>query len=56
MVQNDATWRFLDNLLQFLSAHPAADFIDARDIWRPRDVSRRGAEDAASAEDNKLIP
>ena len=34
LVQNDATWRFIDDLLQFLNAHPAAGFIDARDIWR----------------------
>lgn len=34
LVQNEAVWRFLDDLLRFLSEHPAAVFIDAREIWR----------------------
>ncbi len=34
LVQNEAVWRFLDDLLRFLSEHPAAAFIDAREIWR----------------------
>ncbi len=33
LVQNDATWRFLDDLLQFLNAHPAAAFVAADSIW-----------------------
>ena len=33
LAQNEATWRFLDDLLGFLDAHPAAELIDARDIW-----------------------
>lgn len=33
LVQNEATWRFLDDLLGFIDAHPAAEFIDARDTW-----------------------
>ena len=31
--QNPATWRFTEDLLQFLSQHPAVDFVDARSIW-----------------------
>ncbi len=34
LVQNESVWRFLDDLLQFLVEHPAAAFIDAREIWR----------------------
>ena len=34
LVQNEATWRFLDDLLQFLAEHPAASFVDAHDIWQ----------------------
>ena len=34
LVQNDTTWRFLDDLLQFLNAHPAADFVAADSIWK----------------------
>ncbi|MDH3761542.1 MAG: polysaccharide deacetylase family protein [Gammaproteobacteria bacterium] len=37
LVQNESVWRFLDDLLRFLSQHPAADFIDARQIWRNSD-------------------
>lgn len=33
LVQNEPVWRFLDDLLQFLADHPAAVFIDAREIW-----------------------
>ena len=33
LVQNEATWVFLDNLLGFLSRHPAVRFVDAGDIW-----------------------
>lgn len=33
LVQNDATWRFLDDLLQFLNAHTAAEFVAADSIW-----------------------
>ena len=33
LVQNDATWLFLDSLLEFLGRHPAVRFVDARDIW-----------------------
>lgn len=33
LVQNEAVWRFLDDLLRFLDEHPAASFVDAREIW-----------------------
>ncbi len=33
LVQNDATWRFVADLLHFLSRHPAAAFVSASDIW-----------------------
>ena len=33
LVQNEAVWRFTETLLQFLDSHPAADWLDARDIW-----------------------
>ncbi len=33
LVQNDATWRFVADLLHFLSRHPAAVFVGASDIW-----------------------
>jgi hypothetical protein len=33
LVQNDAVWRFLDELLQFLAAHPAIEFVGADEIW-----------------------
>lgn len=32
LVQNEAVWHFVDDLLQFLSEHPAAAFVDARKI------------------------
>jgi hypothetical protein len=34
LVQNEAVWHFLDELLQFLDAHPAVEFIGAEDIWK----------------------
>ena len=34
LVQNEAVWRFLDDLLRYLAAHPAASFVDAGKIWR----------------------
>jgi len=34
LVQDDAVWRFLENLLAFLQAHPAASWIDAPTIWK----------------------
>ncbi len=34
LVQNDAVWRFLEDLLQFLSDHPAVTWQDATDIWK----------------------
>ena len=34
LVQNEAVWRFLDNLLLFLSQQPAVHFVDAREIWQ----------------------
>lgn len=34
LVQNEAVWRFLDELLDFLSTHPAAEFVSAGDIWK----------------------
>jgi hypothetical protein len=33
LAQNDAVWAFLDELLRFLSAHPAAEFVGAEQIW-----------------------
>jgi len=33
LVQNDAVWRFLEDLLQFLSNHPAVTWLDAPTIW-----------------------
>ncbi len=33
LVQNEATWLFLDRLLAFLNQHPAVRFVDARDVW-----------------------
>ena len=33
LVQNEAVWAFLDELLQFLAAHPAVDFVGADEIW-----------------------
>jgi len=34
LVQNEAVWRFLDDLLHFLCEHPAAKFVDAHEIWQ----------------------
>ena len=34
LAQNDATWRFLDDLLQFLNEHPAVGFVAADSIWK----------------------
>jgi hypothetical protein len=34
LVQNDAVWRFLEDLLQFLSDHPAVTWQDTTTIWR----------------------
>lgn len=34
LVQDDAVWRFLENLLAFLQAHPAACWVDAPRIWK----------------------
>ncbi len=34
LVQNESVWCFLDELLRFLSQHPAAAFLDARKIWQ----------------------
>ena len=33
LVQNEAVWQFLEDLLQFLSEHPAATWLDASTIW-----------------------
>jgi hypothetical protein len=33
LVQNDAVWRFLDDLLVFLRDHPAVSWVDAPSIW-----------------------
>lgn len=33
LVQNDAVWGFLDDLLQFLGKHPAVEFVGADEIW-----------------------
>ncbi len=33
LAQNDAVWRFLEDLLQFLSEHPAVTWLDATTIW-----------------------
>ncbi len=33
LAQNPAVWKFLEDLLTFLSAHPAVDWFDAREIW-----------------------
>lgn len=34
LVQNEAVWRFLEDLLQFLSDHPAVTWLDATSIWQ----------------------
>jgi hypothetical protein len=33
LVQNDAVWRFLDELFEFLSLHPAVSWRDSSSIW-----------------------
>ncbi len=33
LVQNESVWRFCDDLLRFLNAHPAAAWRDASTIW-----------------------
>jgi hypothetical protein len=35
LVQNDAVWAFLKDLLLFLSQHPAVGWKDAESIWQP---------------------
>jgi len=40
LVQNDAVWCFLENLLAFLQAHPAACWLDAPTIWKGRGQSK----------------
>ncbi|MCP4472425.1 MAG: hypothetical protein GY815_17405 [Gammaproteobacteria bacterium] len=37
LVQDEAVWRFLENLLAFLQEHPAAAWIDAPTIWKTPD-------------------
>ena len=34
LVQNEAVWRFLEDLLQFLSDHPAVTWLDSTTIWK----------------------
>lgn len=34
LVQNDAVWRFLEDLLQFLSDHTAVTWLDSTSIWK----------------------
>ena len=34
LVQNDAVWRFIEELLQFLSNHPAVTWLDSTTIWK----------------------
>jgi hypothetical protein len=34
LAYNEATWRFTGDLLGFLSAHPAVEWLDARQIWQ----------------------
>lgn len=43
LVQNDATWSFLDDLLQFLGEQPAVRFVDAFELWPGRDQDSAGA-------------
>lgn len=33
LAMNGATWEFLDDLFEFLDAHPAAEFVGADEIW-----------------------
>ncbi len=37
LVQNDAVWLFLEDLLQFLSEHPAVTWLNATTIWQSSD-------------------
>jgi hypothetical protein len=34
LVQNEAVWRFLEDLLQFLCNHPAVSWLDTSIIWK----------------------
>jgi len=34
LVQNDAVWRFLEDLLQYLCNHPAVTWLDTTTIWK----------------------
>jgi hypothetical protein len=34
LVQNDAVWRFLEDLLRFLYNHPAVTWLDSTTIWK----------------------
>jgi hypothetical protein len=34
LVQNDAVWRFLEDLLRFLCNHPAVTWLDTTTIWK----------------------
>jgi hypothetical protein len=34
LVQNEAVWRFVEDLLRFLSGHPAVTWLDSPTIWR----------------------
>lgn len=34
LAQNDAVWRFLEDLFRFLSAHPAVAWLDPATIWK----------------------
>jgi len=38
LVQNDATWSFLDDLLQFLGEQSAVRFVGAAELWPGRDA------------------
>jgi hypothetical protein len=33
LAMNEATWKFLDQLLHFLNQHPAVEFVGANQIW-----------------------
>ncbi len=41
LVQNESVWRFLDELLALLTAHPSVEWVDARSIWQ---TSTAGSE------------
>ena len=34
LVQNDAVWHFVEDLLRFLSNHPAVTWLDSTSIWK----------------------